>query len=190
MNKELEYFKTNVVLRTANLEGFSDTDNLTHVAFGLCSEYGELLEASVKNDMVNAKEELGDLLWYVFLGVSIIDFDIEKEDLKLTAENLDTHPATMLGIEVGNFQDSLKRNIFYGSQRNDVTIKLSLSRILYSIGGICKTSNTTIYDCMKLNKMKLSQRYPDKFSNEGAINRDTKKEREILEDESLKLEKN
>ena len=39
--------------------------NLSHMVLGIISENEEYLKAIVENDMINAKEEQADMLWYL-----------------------------------------------------------------------------------------------------------------------------
>lgn len=97
-----------------------------HAVIGIATESTEMCEALYKAmtnqgvDLVNMREEVGDISWY-----TAILFDAMKED----------------GYE-GTWEETLERNI-----------------------------------------EKLKARYPDKFDSNKAINRDTNKERKILEGE-------
>lgn len=72
------------------------SEPLVHAAVGISTEAGELLDAVKKAiiygkpvDVVNIKEELGDLLWYIGLAISDLDttfeeiFDINDAKLSL-----------------------------------------------------------------------------------------------------------
>lgn len=68
--------------RTAKSLGF--TDDLHHLAHGISGEAGELCDAIKKYtiynqplDRDNLREELGDLLWYVALGASVLNEPLE-----------------------------------------------------------------------------------------------------------------
>jgi NTP pyrophosphatase (non-canonical NTP hydrolase) len=59
-------------------------DNI-HMAFGLVTEAGEFADIFKKNlaynkpiDWINAKEEIGDLCWYIANFCSINGFDLEE----------------------------------------------------------------------------------------------------------------
>lgn len=62
-----------------------ETIDLLHAAIGMVTESGEFIDALKKNifydkplDIVNLKEELGDLLWYVALAIRILGEDFEQ----------------------------------------------------------------------------------------------------------------
>lgn len=59
--------------------------DLLHAVLGISGEAGELLDAVKKTfiynkplDVVNAKEELGDLLWYIALACRTLDVSFEE----------------------------------------------------------------------------------------------------------------
>lgn len=58
-------------------------EKLLHATVGLCTESGELLEAIYKSkwngepfDVVNCKEEIGDLFWYMAIIFRELNFDL------------------------------------------------------------------------------------------------------------------
>ncbi|MBP9759058.1 nucleoside triphosphate pyrophosphohydrolase family protein, partial [Candidatus Dojkabacteria bacterium] len=69
---------------------------LLHGAIGLVTESGELLDAFKKSiyygkelDVVNVKEELGDIMWY--FAIFLRELDLEFEDLlEINIEKLRT----------------------------------------------------------------------------------------------------
>ncbi|AGG57979.1 hypothetical protein VPBG_00207 [Vibrio phage helene 12B3] len=112
---------TQKALRTETSE-FRNQPNprILHAAIGLCTESGELIDALKKSifygrelDIVNVKEEAGDILWYLAILFDEIGTDFETEQARVIA--------------------------------------------------------------------KLEARFPEKFTEEAAYNRDLKTEREILE---------
>lgn len=57
---------------------------LLHSAIGLCTESSEVLDAFKKSlyygkelDLVNIKEELGDIMWYMAIMMRELDLDME-----------------------------------------------------------------------------------------------------------------
>jgi NTP pyrophosphatase (non-canonical NTP hydrolase) len=102
---------------------------LLHAFMGICTESGEIVDALKKHifygkplDLVNLKEEFGDLYWY-----------LEGPGADSMANLLGTDPKTL------------------------------------------------IEDIKNINIEKLQSRYPEKFDENKAINRDLDKERKILE---------
>jgi NTP pyrophosphatase (non-canonical NTP hydrolase) len=65
-----------------------------HMVLGIASETGELVDAYKKMfaygkalDLVNVKEEIGDLFWYMFNLMRILDLDFE-DVLEVNANKL------------------------------------------------------------------------------------------------------
>jgi NTP pyrophosphatase (non-canonical NTP hydrolase) len=68
--------------------------NLLHAAMGISTEAGELMDAFKRKifygkplDVVNVKEEIGDLMWYVAILLRELDLDFE-EVLQLNIDKL------------------------------------------------------------------------------------------------------
>lgn len=155
--------------------------NLCHMALGIHSELSEYAEAMEKEDVVNQREELADICWYVanyatFRGYSFEDllrlsynmkFDVVEENLQC------------IGLFSSRLSDYVKKFIAY-----DRVIDRGLEQ--RALAAILKGVNDE--DCMfnfekdlGNNIAKLEARYPEKFTNELAVNRNLKVEREILE---------
>ncbi len=61
-------------------------DRLLHAGIGIATESGEFLDALKRAgysgkavDVVNMREELGDMLWYIALAMKALDTDFETE---------------------------------------------------------------------------------------------------------------
>ena len=75
-------------LITESLEAFNTDgyERLLHAGVGLATETGEFLDTIKKSvfygrdlDVVNLKEELGDVLWYVAVAMDVLGTDFETE---------------------------------------------------------------------------------------------------------------
>lgn len=86
------------------------------------------------------------------------------------------HAALGMSGESGEFVDSVKKHIFYGSEIDQINLKEELGDILWYIALACRALGTNIEELQTLNIEKLSKRYPDKFSKEKAENRDIENE--------------
>ncbi|MCA9385315.1 nucleoside triphosphate pyrophosphohydrolase family protein [Candidatus Dojkabacteria bacterium] len=69
---------------STNFNSNEKTERLLHGAIGIVTESGELLDALKKKlyygkelDVVNIKEELGDLMWYIAIILRELDFELE-----------------------------------------------------------------------------------------------------------------
>lgn len=85
---------------TYTLERLNQNVRLLHGAIGLCTESGELIDSLKKYiyynkplDIINLKEEIGDVLWYIALLCNALDCSMEEimdtniAKLKLRYEN-------------------------------------------------------------------------------------------------------
>lgn len=92
------------------------------------------------------------------------------------------HAADGLCTEAGEFKDTLKKYKFYGTPVDEVNLIEELGDLLYYCALACDGLNISFEDVMQINQNKLKTRYPDKFSQDNAENRDLNKERKILEE--------
>lgn len=84
--------------------------------------------------------------------------------------------------EAGELMDSLKKQIFYGAEPDNVNIKEEIGDLFWYIGILCDTLGLTFEEVFETNIAKLKARYGDKFGETQALNRDLEKERRILEE--------
>jgi NTP pyrophosphatase (non-canonical NTP hydrolase) len=89
----------------------------------------------------------------------------------------------MIGLctESGEFQDMMKKHIFYGKEIDRVNLVEERGDIMYYIAMSCDVLNISLEEVMQKNADKLAARYKDGFSENKALNRDLDTEREILE---------
>jgi NTP pyrophosphatase (non-canonical NTP hydrolase) len=91
------------------------------------------------------------------------------------------HAAMGLATEAGEFMDTMKKHIFYGKLIDEVNLAEELSDIFWYCALACNALDVSFDDVMKINIEKLQKRYPEKFTEDAALNRDLEAEREILE---------
>jgi NTP pyrophosphatase (non-canonical NTP hydrolase) len=91
------------------------------------------------------------------------------------------HASMGLSTEAAEFTDALKKHIFYGKPLDEVNLKEEISDILWYCAVALEALGSDFESVMQTNIDKLSARYPEKFTEEAAINRDLDKERNILE---------
>lgn len=83
--------------------------------------------------------------------------------------------------ESGEFIDMIKKHLMYGKPLDEVNLREELGDILWYVARACDTLGTTMEAVMARNIEKLQARFPEKFTEEKASNRDLDKERGILE---------
>jgi NTP pyrophosphatase (non-canonical NTP hydrolase) len=91
------------------------------------------------------------------------------------------HASLGLVTESAEFQDMLKKHIFYGKPLDEVNLKEEIGDILWYCAIALEALGTDFESVMQTNINKLKARYPQKFTEDNAINRDLKTERSILE---------
>ena len=94
------------------------------------------------------------------------------------------HACMGMQTETAEFTDALKKSIFYGKTLDVVNLKEEIGDLLWYLSIACDELGTTLEaeQDRVINKLKL--RYPEKFTEDKAINRDVKAERVLLEDKA------
>jgi len=89
----------------------------------------------------------------------------------------------LLGMitEIGELLDIWKRNIAYKKDIDWINVKEELGDILWYFSNFLRINNIDFEEILNININKLKSRYPEKFTEEKAINRDLESERKILE---------
>jgi NTP pyrophosphatase (non-canonical NTP hydrolase) len=91
------------------------------------------------------------------------------------------HVAMGLVTEAGEFVDQLKRHLFYGKPLDTVNLLEELGDITwYQRLGVDELESSLI-DILDRNVAKLRARFPEKFTEDAALNRDLDAERKVLE---------
>lgn len=93
------------------------------------------------------------------------------------------HAAMGCVTESGELLDALKKQMFYGKELDVTNVKEEASDILWYLAILFDELDTTFEEeeIRVINKLKA--RFPDKFNEDHAFNRDLEKEREVLEKE-------
>ena len=91
------------------------------------------------------------------------------------------HASMGLVTEAGEFQDMLKKHLYYGRELDTVNLREEIGDLLWYCAIALEALDTDFQSVMQTNIDKLKARYPEKFTEEKAENRDLDKERKILE---------
>jgi NTP pyrophosphatase (non-canonical NTP hydrolase) len=91
------------------------------------------------------------------------------------------HGAMGLCTEAGELQDQLKKHIFYGKPLDVVNIAEECGDLFWYLAETLTAIDARFIDVMHRNIEKLRARYPEKFTEDKAINRDLDAERAVLE---------
>lgn len=110
----------------------------------------------------------------------------EIQDYESAGKRLAEHARLLHGVftvdtEAGELLDAFKKTCFYGSDLDLTNIKEECGDVLWGIQLICDAMGWTIDEVIQLNIEKLKARYPEKWAQHEAMNRDLEAEREVLE---------
>lgn len=147
-------------------------EQLIRTNHAICGLGTELVELCLSADETNIKEELGDLLWYLAILC-------DEWKLNFVASEFETcDPYRGLSSEVGQLIDLYKRAVFYGQTFEPMLAQQAVSSILSHVASIAFFNGFTVNDVQECNIAKLRRRYPNKFTQYDAVNRDVKNELE------------
>lgn len=93
----------------------------------------------------------------------------------------DLHMIIGITTESSEISDAYKKHFAYGKELDLVNIKEEVGDIMWYISNLCNLHDWDLRDIMSTNIAKLQARYPEKFNQEQALNRDLNVERNILE---------
>jgi len=91
------------------------------------------------------------------------------------------HCAMGMQTESAEFTDQLKKHVFYGKDLDLTNLREELGDIMWYMAIAMDILGTTFSQEQKRVIEKLKVRYPNKFTQEEAENRNLKEEREALE---------
>lgn len=153
-----------------------------HMLYGMTSEIPELLVALEKDDKVNIREELSDIMWYLanyctFNFINLSDLDV-----------IEGHSNVPRGTSVekvtywiGELADLEKKKLAYGKEYSLEKQMEVLQNLFFWIVDLFILSELNLSEGLEKNINKLKVRFPERFDTEKAINRDLENERKQLE---------
>lgn len=100
--------------------------------------------------------------------------DYAKAKERLQSEDLIRllHVAMGLCTEAGEFADNIKKHIFYGKPVDETNLQEEAGDITWYLDVFCDRTETTLKAIREMNRAKLKVRFPDKFTEQAAVNRD------------------
>lgn len=103
-----------------------------------------------------------------------------KDELR---EGLSDELHMVIGIstEAGELLDAYKKHFAYGKDLDVVNVGEEIADIMWYVSNLCRMKGIDLEEMMQRNIDKLKARYPEKFTQENALNRDLDNERNILE---------
>lgn len=91
------------------------------------------------------------------------------------------HAAMGMATEAAELIDMLKKHLFYGKPLDMVNAAEEVGDELWYVGLAVDVMRTTMNEVMTMNNKKLRLRFPEKFTEFDAENRDLCAERNLLE---------
>ncbi len=155
----------------------SDKLDLAHMVLGIHSEYNEYVDAKLNEDIVNANEELADMVWYIANYATFRNYNLEDlVDFDL--------PNRTISYFTSQLQDIVKKFVAYNKEIS-VLERTYLSYIFTKVIILFRANGNTddeMSQALQNNIDKLWVRFPDDgFSQEKALNRNLESERKELE---------
>ena len=91
------------------------------------------------------------------------------------------HAIAGITTEAGELQDALKRYLIYGKPLDEVNLSEEAGDSMWYFSLLLRRLQKRFDDVFEQNIAKLRVRYPEKFSEEAALNRNLDSERKALE---------
>lgn len=175
----------------------SKGNNLLHMEAGIAGEFlGEAVDILKKTfaykkplDKVHLGEELADTVWYC-AGTETIKRLPEMgvcftEEAIASVENIKNQTITYIKESVETRNSSIETEclglILANKDAVDSTNRRAILAIVGICMGICELLEIDFWQTLTNNISKLQVRYPEKFTEEAALNRDLAAERVELE---------
>lgn len=107
----------------------------------------------------------------------------ENTCAKLDNQIIDTlHMLLGIVTESGELSDCFKKHMAYNKPIDWANVREEVGDLMFYIASFCRINNLNLQNIIDTNVKKLESRYPEKFTQEKAINRNTERERQILEE--------
>lgn len=154
----------------------SDKLNLAHMVMGMTSEVSEVGDARRKGDKINITEEYADIMWYLANYCNLRHYELEN--IYNSSKVIDRYLYSICELT-----DLVKKFVAYNKP-------IDTFKEIYHIGNIVKNLEgefaggqliLSFERALSNNIDKLKVRYPEKFSDELAVNRNLTEERKQLE---------
>jgi hypothetical protein len=158
------------------IDNIHEDANIVHCIYGVDTELGEILDLYKKSfayrksfDRTNLLEEVCDIMWYLAGGCTINELSLNNiiNELEFHGSLIPTEDYPDLDIMADLY------NLVQDYRKGSAVIE----RLLISL----VSSEEELFRGLTNNINKLIIRYPDKFSNDNAVNRNLDVERNQLE---------
>lgn len=156
-----------------------------HAALGLSGESAELLEVlegdhdSIPAYLDKAVIELGDIMWY--LPALCLSLHTTMEELATRSTKLQYQMTAVNGLVIhsGKILDAVKKEYIYGKAIDRDSLLDHATMVFNHAIAVCPQLETNIMTVLTKNIAKLAVRYPEKYSDDLAINKNEEAENAI-----------
>ncbi len=91
------------------------------------------------------------------------------------------HNVIGVATESGELLDQFKKHIYYGKELDVTNVGEEIADCMWYLTNLCRLLDLDMEELLDKNIAKLRVRFPDKFNQEDALNRDVDAERKELE---------
>ena len=181
-----------VVERLSGEDGLKGA-RLLHMSLGISNEIGELHEATdiheksdkPKSELLLIREEIGDLCWYTAGVCDVMELQFIHI---MKAEPFDPESLAdldivfkQIAIGAGRIAEQVKKHVFYGKQFDHGVIVVGLGEVAEAAMSLALFYDLDFNKILVDNIAKLAARFPDKFTETDAVNRDKNAEYEAMD---------
>lgn len=154
---------------------------LLHAALGASGEASEILEAANADNRLNMGEEIGDAAFYLAMANRVLDQPTPDD----AAFPWNLEPEECFVIWSADFLDSIKKIVIYGQPLEQYPLRKQIDTGWQLIYRLADNWDFDLEDeLLPANREKLAGtdwRYSQGYSDEAALNRDTRAEQAILD---------
>lgn len=165
---------------------------LAHMSLGIANEIGELhpaIDGAIAKETPASKllvrEELGDLAWYSAGVCSVIGLNFNEVASREPFDPSDAMDIVdvlkQMDIGSGSIAEQTKKHVFYGKLADKEQLRLGVIHVVDAIQSIALFFDLDFDKILQDNIAKLATRFPDRFTELDAINRDKDAEYEAME---------
>lgn len=133
-----------------------------------------------KKSSIDISKAIGEVTSdeYVDLATSTESTDFSAIHARLGNEDTLRLLHSGLGActEASELADAIKKHVFYGKELDKKNLKEEVGDLMWYIAIACDTLGISLNQVMTDNIAKLAKRYPNKFTEHDAINRDVDNE--------------
>lgn len=116
-------------------------------------------------------------------ATDVPDYNVIRERLaKADDKTLQIlHASFGVTTEAGEIADAYKKFLFYGKPLDNINLREEVGDVLWYLALLLRAIDSDFETTMQINIDKLRARYPSKFDEHAALNRNLEAERAILE---------